>query len=125
MRDPSNYLKSVIRHAGSVVILDLSGRVTAGESAGTFRETIKELASAGHKNVLLNLKDISYVDSMGLGELVGACTTMRKLGGDVKLVNPHERVAYLLTITKVSSLFAIFTDEQIALQAFSGLSANS
>ncbi len=125
MRDPLNQLNSVIRHAGSVVILDLSGRVTAGESAATFREKIKELASAGHKNVLLNLKDISYVDSMGLGEMVGACTTMRKLGGDIKLVNPQQRVAYLLTITQVSNLFAIFADEQAALQAFSGLSANS
>jgi anti-sigma B factor antagonist len=118
MRDPLNNVQSVIRHAGNVVIVDLSGRVTAGESAGTFRDMMQKLADAGHKNVLLNLKDISYIDSMGLGEMVGACTTVRKLGGDLKLVNPQQRIAKLLEITHLSNLFAIFSEEQAALQTF-------
>ena len=118
MRDPLNNVQSVIRHAGNVVIVDLTGRVTAGESASTFREMMQKLAAAGHKNVLLNLQDISYVDSMGLGEMVDACTTMRKLGGDVKLMNPQKRIANLLEMTHLSTLFAIFAEEQAALQTF-------
>lgn len=110
--------KSVTRHAGQVAIVDLSGRVTVGEGAGMLRNTIKELADAGHKNVLLNLKDLTYIDSAGLGEMVGACTSVRNLGGDMKLLNPQARIAHLLEMTKLSTLFAIFAEESAALQSF-------
>ncbi len=120
MRDPLNNVQSVIRHTGDVVIVDLTGRVTAGESASTFREMMRTLAAAGHKNVLLNLKDISYIDSMGLGEMVDACTTARKAGGDIKLMNPQKRIANLLEMTHLTSLFAIFAEEQAALDTFGG-----
>jgi anti-sigma B factor antagonist len=74
--------------------------------------------AAGHKNVLLNLRDLTYLDSAGMGELVEACSTLRNQGGDLKLVNPQERIMKLLRMTKLFMIFAIFADEPAALQSF-------
>src|SRR5690242_13959884 len=93
------------RHSGKVAILDLSGGITIAGGTGMLRNKIKEAIAAGYTNVLLNLQDLKYMDSAGTGELVGACTTLRNLGGDLKLANPQERVASLLRMTKLSTIF--------------------
>jgi anti-sigma B factor antagonist len=112
------------RQLGGLVIVDVSGRLQAGESTRMLHAVIKELAGAGHKNVLLNLGDTSYVDSAGIGEMVSACTHLRNLGGDMRLFSPQPRVAHLFEITKVNYLFAIFADEQTAVASFPAAAAN-
>jgi anti-sigma B factor antagonist len=74
--------------------------------------------ASGKKNVLLNIEHLNYMDSAGMGELVAACTTVRNLGGDLKLLNPQERITNLLQMTKLSTVFAIFADEQVAVGSF-------
>jgi anti-sigma B factor antagonist len=118
MSFPFEPARTAIRHSGNVVVVDLGGRVTVGEGAGLLRNTIKELVAADHKHVILNLRELTYVDSAGLGEMVGACTSVRNLGGDMKLVSPQPRIAHLLEMTKLSTLFAIFPDEAAAVQSF-------
>ena len=106
------------RQAGDVMVVDLSGRITLGPSATSFAETIRKLAAAGHKNLLLNFADISYVDSSGLGELVATLTAVSKQGGSMKLLNPTQRVREILEITKVNTLFQVFNDEAAAVRSF-------
>jgi anti-sigma B factor antagonist len=111
-------LKAVVRHSGDVAIIDLSGRITLGEGAGLLRSTIKDLVAAGHKKILLNLKDASYIDSAGLGEMVGSYATVTNQGGDVKLLNVQSKVTDLLQITKLFTVFATYTDETEAVRSF-------
>lgn len=106
------------RHSTNVAIIDLAGGVTVSGGTGLLRNKINELVTAGHKNVLLNLRDLTYLDSAGMGELVGACTTLRNMGGDLRLLNPQERVTSLLRMTKLSSIFRIFEEEAGAVQSF-------
>jgi len=115
---PFEPAKVAIRQTGSVVIVDLAGRVTVGESAALVRKTIQDLVAGKHKHVILNLKDLTYVDSAGLGEMVKALTSVRDLGGDLKLVNPQPRITHLLEITKLTMLFAILPDENAAVLSF-------
>jgi anti-sigma B factor antagonist len=115
---PFEPARAAIRQSGSVVIVDLGGRVTVGEGAALLRKTIDEVVAAKHKQVVLNLKDLSYVDSAGLGEMVKALTSVRDSGGELKLMNPQPRITHLLEITKLSTLFSIFPDENAALLSF-------
>jgi len=110
--------QAITRQAGSVAVVDLSGSIVNPGGTGLLRKTIQELVASGQRNVLLNLANVTYMDSAGMGELVGACTTVRRLGGDLKLVNPQARIANLLQMTKLSTIFAIFGDEQTALGSF-------
>ncbi|MGE5569015.1 MAG: STAS domain-containing protein [Rhodospirillales bacterium] len=111
-------LKISVRQVGSVAVLDLSGRITLGEASGSLRDTIKDLLSKGQKNVILNLADVSYIDSSGLGELVGGFATVSNRGGSLKLLNVQQRVDELMQITKLYSVFEAFTDEAAAVQSF-------
>lgn len=111
-------MHAATRHSGNVAIIDLSGGITIAGGVGLLRNKIKELMTAGQKNVLLNLKEITYLDSAGMGELVGACTTLRNQGGDLRLVHPQERVSKLLKMTKLSMIFRIFDDEPAAVASF-------
>ncbi|MGD1095910.1 MAG: STAS domain-containing protein [Bryobacteraceae bacterium] len=111
------------RQVGNITSVDLSGRITAGEGAGALRDTIHKLAAAGHVHFLLNLADLTYMDSALMGEMVAACTTVRKLGGDIKLVNPQPRITQLLEMTKLTAVFAIFANEDTASHSFPGPSA--
>ena len=104
-------------HEG-VVILDIKGRLTVGPEATQLRDQVSALAAAGSKNVILNLAEVDYIDSTGLGALVICATTLRKVGGDVKLLNLNKRNLELLVITKLATVFALFTDEQDAVNAF-------
>lgn len=101
-------------HEG-VVVFDLKGRITAGAEASLLRERV---AGAVSPNVVLNLTAIDYIDSTGLGALVMCATSLRKLGGAVKLVNINKRQLELLVITKLATVFDLFTDEQDAINSF-------
>jgi anti-sigma B factor antagonist len=104
-------------HEG-IVILDLKGRITVGPEATTLRERIAALTAAGTPNLVFNLKDVDYIDSTGLGALVMCATSLRKIRGNVKLVNLSRRNIELLVMTKLATVFEIFTDEQDAVNSF-------
>lgn len=99
------------------MILDLNGRLVAGEESTLLRDTIKELAS-GPVNLILNLAAVDYIDSTGLGGLVICFTTIRKAGGTIKLLNLSRRNIELLVLTKLETVFEVFTDEQDAVNSF-------
>ncbi len=107
-----------IRAAGDVSIVDLKGRITLGDGSGVIRETIKSLAAKGERNILVNLAEVNYIDSAGLGELVGAFATITSQGGIMKLVHAQKRVHDVLQITKLYTVFEAFTDEAVAVGSF-------
>jgi anti-sigma B factor antagonist len=122
-----------IRQAGDVTILDLSGRLSLGEevafgpgSGVVLGDTVRELTKKGQKKFVLNLTALTYVDSSGVGQLVGALTTARNQGGDVKLLKAPRQILDLLRTTKLDTAFDIHNDEAAAIQSFSkGTSARA
>ena len=112
--------KATVRHTGDVAIVDLAGRLTLGEGSGGMRTTIKDLLAQGSRKVLLNLNEVSYIDSTGLGELISAYASVTNVGGQIKLLNTQSRVRDLLTITKLHIVFEDFSDEVAALRSFTG-----
>jgi anti-sigma B factor antagonist len=102
-------------HEG-IIVLDLKGRITVGPEATALRETISRLRSS--PNVVLNLAEVDYIDSTGLGALVVSATGLRKQGGAMKLLNLNRRHIELLVMTKLATVFEIFTDEQDAINSF-------
>ncbi len=115
-----------IRQTNDVTILDLTGRLSLGEalafgpgSGVVLGDTIRELAKKGQKKILLNLAGVTYVDSSGVGQLVGALTTARNQGGDLKLLNPNNQVLDLLRVTRLETVFDVKNDEATAIQSFS------
>lgn len=107
------------RAAGSVKVLDLSGQITFTDGDQQFKDKIHSLVHQGHRNILVNLANVTHVDSAGLGELVAAYTTVTKAGGSMKLVNLTKRLQDLLAITKLLTVFDTFDSEQEALKQFS------
>jgi anti-sigma B factor antagonist len=107
------------RQVGDVTVIDAAGRITLGEGSTTFRDTIKELVAKGDKKLLLNLSEVSYIDSSGIGELVSGFTTVSNGGGKLKLLGLTKRVQDLLQITKLYTVFEVFEDEAAALGSFS------
>jgi len=101
-----------------VNIVDCSGRITLGEGSVVLRDQVKELLSKGQKKILLNLGDVNYIDSSGIGELVSAYTTVRNQGGELKLLNLTKKVHDLLQITKLYTVFDVKDDETAAVKAF-------
>jgi anti-sigma B factor antagonist len=112
-------LNASIRNVSGVSIVDLSGRITIGEGSGKLRDTIREILSQGQKKILLNLADVSYIDSSGLGELVSSYTTASNQGAKLKLVKVQAKVNDLLQITKLYTVFETFEDESKATMSFS------
>ena len=110
--------KANVRKSGSVSIIDLAGRITLGEGSGLVRNTIKDLLTAGSKNILLNMKDVGYIDSAGLGELVGAYASVTNQGGQIKLLNVGPKVGDLLQVTKLYTVFESYADENEAVLSF-------
>jgi anti-sigma B factor antagonist len=106
------------RQVGDVTVIDAVGRITLGEGSSTFRDTIKDLVSKGNKKMLLNLAEVSYIDSSGIGELVSGFTTVSNAGGSLKLLNLTKRIQDLLQITKLYTIFEVFDDEAAALATF-------
>jgi anti-sigma B factor antagonist len=111
-------MKTSTRQVDGITILDLSGRITLGEGSVQLRDAVRDLLSKGSKNILLNLGDVNYIDSSGIGELVSAFTTVRNQGGELKLLNLTKKVHDLLQITKLYTVFDIKDDEASAIAAF-------
>ncbi len=112
-------LSTSIREKDGVTIVDLSGRITLGEDCEKLRDTVRESLSKGQKKILLNLGDVGYIDSSGLGQLVSSYATASKQGATVKLVNVGQKVHGLLEITKLHTVFDIFKSEIAAVLSFS------
>jgi anti-sigma B factor antagonist len=111
-------LKAEVRHKGNVAIVDLAGRITLGEGSGLLRTTIKDLVTDGNKNILLNLANTSYIDSAGLGEMIGSYATVTNQGGQIKLLNVQSKIVDLLQITKLYTVFPTFSDEGEAIASY-------
>ena len=111
-------MKTSNRQVNGVTIVDCSGRITLGEGSLTLKDVVRELLSKGQKKILLNLGDVNYIDSSGIGELVSAFTTVRNQGGDLKLLNLTKKVHDLLQITKLYTVFEVFEDEAAAVRSF-------
>ena len=110
--------QATVRQVGEVTVVDLSGRITLGDGSGTVREKVRELIGKGRRQILLNLAEVSYIDSAGLGELVGAYATMTNQGGQIKLLNAQAKVRDVLQVTKLYTVFENFTDEATGLRSF-------
>jgi anti-sigma B factor antagonist len=111
-------MKVATRQVDGVIILDLSGRITLGEGSVTLRDAVHDLVGKGSKHILLNLENISYIDSSGIGELVSAFTSVKNSGGELKLLNLTKKVHDLLQITKLYTVFDIWDSEASAVSAF-------
>ena len=111
-------MKASTRQVDGVTVVDLSGRITLGEGSVVLRDTVKDLLSKGQKKILLNLGDVSYIDSSGIGELVSAFTSVRNQGGELKLLHLTKKVHDLLQITKLYTVFDVKDDEAGAISAF-------
>ncbi len=107
------------RQVGDVMVLDLKGKITLGEGDEVLRDKINSLILQDKKRILLNLADVPYIDSAGLGEVVRTYTTVSRQGGQLKLVNLTKRITDLLMITKLLTVFETFDVEQDALKSFS------
>ena len=112
-------VKLTTRKVGDVTVIDAVGRITLGEGASSLRDTIRELVAAGEKKLLLNLAEVSYIDSSGIGELVSGFTTVTNQGGQLKLLNLTKRIKDLLQITKLYTVFEVFDSETSAIRSFS------
>jgi anti-sigma B factor antagonist len=111
-------MKVTTRMVDHVAILDLSGRITLGEGSVQLRDAIRDLVAQGQKNILLNLSEVNYIDSSGIGELVSAFTSVKNQGGQLKLLNLTKKVHDLLQITKLYTVFDVRDDEAHAVESF-------
>ena len=111
-------MKTSTRQVNGITIVDLSGRITLGEGSVLLRDMVRDLVTKGQRKILLNLGDVTYIDSSGIGELVSAFTTVRNQGGELKLLNLTKKVHDLLQITKLYTVFDVKDDEATAVAAF-------
>jgi anti-sigma B factor antagonist len=107
------------RTVGEVVVLDLKGRITLGEGDQLLKDKVNSLVNQGRKRIILNLAGVPYIDSAGLGEIVGSFTTVSRQGGSLKLLNLTKRITDLLSITKLLTVFETFDSENEAVRSFS------
>jgi anti-sigma B factor antagonist len=111
-------IKLNMRQVGDVTVLDLAGRITLGEGSSALRDSLKEHIAKGEKKILLNLGEVSYIDSSGIGELVSGFTTVTNQGGQMKLLGLNKRVKDLLQVTKLYTVFEVFEDEAEAIRSY-------
>lgn len=111
-------MKVSARQVDGVTVMDLSGRITLGEGSVVLRDAVRDLLSKGNKKLLVNLADVNYIDSSGIGELVSAFTTVRNQQGELKLLNLTKKVHDLLQITKLYTVFDVKDDEAAAIKSF-------
>ena len=107
------------RAVGDVMVLDLKGKITLGEGDELLKDKVNSLVNQGHKKIVLNLADVPYIDSAGLGEVVRTYTTVSRQGGSLKLLNLTKRITDLLSITKLLTVFETFDSENEAVRSFS------
>lgn len=112
-------VKLTIRKVGDVTVIDAVGRITLGEGASSFRDTVRDLVAKGEKQLMLNLAKVTYIDSSGIGELVSGFTTVTNQGGQLKLLSLTKRIQDLLQITKLYTVFEVFDDEAAGVRSFS------
>ena len=112
-------VKLTTRQVGDVTVIYAAGRITLGEGSSVFRDTIRDLTANGNRKILLNLGDVTYIDSSGIGEMVSGFTSVTNQGGQLKLLNLTKRVKDLLQITKLYTVFDVFDDEAAAVRSFS------
>jgi len=113
------------RQVGGITILDIGGRIVLRKESASVRDVIRDLLNNGHKQILLNLGDVNCIDTIGLGSLVGVFMTVRKQGGDLKLLNLPEKFAGAMQITKLNTVFDIINDEAVAVKSFSQSTAKA
>ena len=111
-------LHATHRDAGQVTVVDLSGRIVLGDGSALLRNTIRKLLGEQRKLILLNLADVDYIDSSGIGELVSGYTAVKNQSGDLKLLHLTKKVKDLLQITKLYTVFDVFTEEGAAIRSF-------
>ena len=111
-------IKASTRQVEEITVVDLSGRITLGEGSTVLRDTVRELLGRGQKKILLNLGDVTYIDSSGIGELVSGFTTVSNQGGQLKLLNLTKKVHDLLQITKLYTVFEVHNEEAAAIRSF-------
>jgi anti-sigma B factor antagonist len=111
-------LRATPREISGVTVIDMSGRITLGEGSAMLREMVRDLLSKGQKRIVLNLGDVNYIDSSGIGELVSGYTTVKNQGGELKLLHLTKKVHDLLQITKLYTVFDVHNDESTALTSF-------
>jgi anti-sigma B factor antagonist len=111
-------LKMQTREVKGITIIDFSGRLTMGEACAALRDEVRDQSGQGIHKILLNLADVTYIDSAGLGELTAAYTTVKNRGGALKLLNLTKRVHDLMQITKLYTVFDVFDDEKQAIASF-------
>jgi anti-sigma B factor antagonist len=111
-------LKINIRETADATILDMSGRLSLGEALAELRDSIREALASDQKNILLNLAEVSHIDSSGLGQLIGSYATVTERGGQLKLLNLQKRVNDLMQVTKLLTVFETYTNEEAALRSF-------
>jgi anti-sigma B factor antagonist len=111
-------LTTTTRQVGDIVIIDINGRIVLGEASATLRTLVADLLKNGHKKILFNLANVSYIDSSGLGQLVGAYVAVRKQDGELKLFHLNNKVHDVLQITKLYTVFDIGDDEAAAVKSF-------
>jgi len=107
-----------IRELGGVTIVDISGRIQLGEESAALRDLVCDLLSKGHKKILFNLGDVNYIDSSGLGHLVSAFSSVRKQGGELKLLNLSKNVHNVMQMTRLYTVFDIMDNEAVAVKSF-------
>jgi anti-sigma B factor antagonist len=111
-------LHATYRDSGAVTVVDLGGRIVLGDGSALLRKTIRGLLEDSRMKILLNLGDVNYIDSSGIGELVYAFTSVKNRGGELKLVHLTKKVNDLLQLTKLYTVFEVFTDETTAVSSF-------
>jgi len=111
-------MKSGVRQVDDITVIDLAGQIKLGEGSSVLRDTVKDLLAKGQKNILLNLGEVNYIDSSGVGELVSAFTSVRNRGGELKLLHLTKKIRDLLQIAKLYTVFEVLDDEATAIAAF-------
>ena len=111
-------MKVSVRQVNDITVIDLVGQIKLGEGSSVLRDTVKDLLAKGQKKILLNLGEVNYIDSSGIGELVSAYTTVRNQGGELKLLNLTRKVHDLLQITKLYTVFDVKDDEASAIASY-------
>jgi anti-sigma B factor antagonist len=111
-------LRATNRDSGPVTVVDLSGRIILGEGSALLRKTVRDLLEEQQHKIVLNLGDVDYIDSSGIGELVSAYTAVKNRGGDLKLLNLTKKVRDLIQLTKLYTVFDVYTDESSAVASF-------
>jgi anti-sigma B factor antagonist len=111
-------MRTSTRQTADVTVVDMKGRIVLGEESASVRDLTRNLLNKAHRKLLFNLRDVDYIDSSGLGSLVSAFTSVRKQGGELKLLNLTNKVHNVLQITKLYTIFDVFNDETLAVKSF-------